>query len=76
MKEGKFGPMDPKIKTNNPKSLPTPYDIYKNLDEWHAIENAIADLVDNQDLVESTNRDYIVGYIIKCLDDKQLLSKK
>lgn len=74
MKEGKFGQMDPKIKTKNHKPPATPYYKYKQLKAWHVIEGAITDLVDNQDLKESTNRDYIIGYIIKCLDNKQLLS--
>jgi hypothetical protein len=32
------------------------------------VDKAINDLVDNQDLVEATQRDYIVGYICKKLE--------
>lgn len=38
---------------------------YKSTPLWTVIEKAIADLVDNQDLIEQTRREYIVGYICK-----------
>lgn len=61
-----------KIKT---KSEQDGYDQYKKFKLWKILEKAIEDLVKNQDLVEETDRFYIVGYIMKCIDKKNLLSK-
>jgi hypothetical protein len=49
----------------------TPYDDMKGTQNWRAIENAISDLVSNNDLVEQTSRDYIVGYICRKLTDQK-----
>ena len=43
---------------------------------WHAVETAIFDLVANGDLVERTNRKYIVGYVCKALNDGSEKSQK
>jgi hypothetical protein len=32
------------------------------------VDKAIADLVENQDIIENTRRDYIVGYFCKKLE--------
>jgi hypothetical protein len=57
------------------KSEPTnsPYEVYKGTAVWNAINKAIDDLVENDDLVEKTRRDYIVGFI--CLKLQEVLSK-
>jgi hypothetical protein len=44
-----------------------PYDLYKETKEWKIVEKAIQDLVENNDIAETTGRDYIVGYICKQL---------
>ena len=44
---------------------------YKHLEgrpEWKALDRAISNLVRNGDLVESTPRAYIVGYLLSRLD--------
>jgi hypothetical protein len=37
--------------------------LYRGTKVWRSIEKAIRDLVENRDIVETTPRDYIVGYI-------------
>ena len=44
-----------------------PYEIYEGTLLWKILENAISDLVKNTDIQETTRREYIVGYLIKCL---------
>jgi hypothetical protein len=46
-----------------------PYEKYENTAIWSTVDNAITDLVANNDLVETTARPYIVGSPIKCLTD-------
>ncbi len=41
--------------------------MYENTELWKALEKGIRDLVENQDLKEIENRDYIVGYLCKVL---------
>jgi hypothetical protein len=41
--------------------------MYRGTPAWKILDKAIADLVDNTDIVEQTRRDYIVGYICKKL---------
>lgn len=40
-----------------------PYKQYENTALWRAIDEALADLVDNGDLSEKTSRNHIVGYL-------------
>lgn len=44
-----------------------PYDQYKNLKAWKILEHTLGDLVENNDIKETTDRYYIVGYILKNL---------
>jgi len=44
-----------------------PYEKYKGSNCWRLVEKAIGDLVKNEDIKETTARDYIVGYICKTL---------
>ena len=54
--------------------MPTVYDEYKDTrGAWEVVNTAISDLVENRDLIEETNRYYIVGYIVKALSDADLL---
>lgn len=52
-----------------------PYEKYISWDAWKILDQAINDLEKNQDLDTKTNPEYIVGYLIKCLDQKGLLVK-
>ena len=38
---------------------------------WGAVEKAVADLVQNQDLFKDEYREYIVGYICKIIDRRK-----
>jgi len=44
-----------------------PYTELEKTRLWAAVESAIKDLVSNNDLVESTTRPYIVGYLCQKL---------
>ena len=48
------------------------YDRYKKLKFWKIIDDAINDLVENQDIKETADHYYIVGYIVKSLVKKRL----
>ncbi len=50
-----------------PKGQTHPYLAWERTPLWRAIEKAVADLVENQDLVEDEYREYIVGYICKTI---------
>ena len=40
-----------------------PYTRFEGTPLWRALERALDDLVTNRDLVETTRREYIVGYL-------------
>lgn len=42
-----------------------PYIEFEDTPLWNAIDEAIDDLVENQDLTETTHRSYVVGYLCK-----------
>jgi hypothetical protein len=65
--------MDPKTKTSNSYEHTSPYEKYEGTPVWKVVEKAISDLVDNDDIVETARRDYIVGFICKKL--QRLLPK-
>ncbi|MFA7237753.1 MAG: hypothetical protein WC058_12895 [Phycisphaeraceae bacterium] len=46
-----------------------PYKKYRESPLWKTVENAVADLVKNRDLTETTSRELIVGYITKQIVD-------
>jgi hypothetical protein len=48
-----------------PKGQAHPYLDWEGTPLWKAVEKAIADLVENQDLIENEYREYIVGYVCK-----------
>lgn len=50
----------------------TPYENYKSHALWKVIEKAIAELVGNQDMLEKTKRDYIVGYLVEKIVESQV----
>ncbi len=47
----------------------TPYDKYRTKPAWTVIEKALNELVDNQDIIFQTIPDYVIGYIVKKLEE-------
>ena len=54
---------------------PHPYQEHESHDAWLVLQEAVADLVDNDDLEELTHRDYIVGYLIDRLRRQGVLAE-
>jgi hypothetical protein len=52
-----------------------PYKKIQATKTWNVVDDAVEQLVKNKDLVETTARRYIVGFILKQLDDSELLKK-
>lgn len=52
-----------------------PYAQFKKLKAWKVVDRAIEDLVENQDMIETTVRKCIVGYILKRLSENELLTE-
>lgn len=46
---------------------PHPYKEFEKTELWKAVNKGIRDLVENQDLKEITQREYVVGYLCKVL---------
>jgi len=59
--------MNLKTRKARPEPSASPYETQKGTPVWRIVDNAINDLVKNKDLVETTHRDYIVGYICEKL---------
>jgi hypothetical protein len=47
----------------------TPYEKHRGTPLWGIVAKTVSDLVENGDIVETTHRDYIVGYICESLHD-------
>jgi hypothetical protein len=47
------------------------YKEFENTELWRSIDAAVQALIDNGDLVEHTERGYIVGYICKAVGGKR-----
>ena len=54
-----------------PKGHIHPYVAWQGTPLWRAVEKTVADLVENQDLVEKECREYIVGYVCKIIGRKE-----
>ena len=54
------------VKVGDPKYR-HPYMDYEGTPMWSWVSKGIRDLVNNQDLVEEEDRNYIVGYICKVI---------
>jgi hypothetical protein len=52
-----------------------PYERYREFQAWRVVEVAVARLVANGDLEEKTARKYLVGYIVKELEESGLLTE-
>lgn len=48
----------------------TPYEKYRGTRLWEETEKAIAALVENRDIAETTHRDFIVGYLCEALESQ------
>lgn len=46
-----------------------PYEYLRHSPYWATLEEGIEELVKNGDLRELTERDYVVGYLVKCLEE-------
>lgn len=64
---GNSGPTD--SRTPADFSFEHPYLKYEGSAMWTAIESGVIDLVNNGDLIERTNRKYIIGYLCKVLTE-------
>jgi|WetSurMetagenome_2_1015567.scaffolds.fasta_scaffold850975_1 hypothetical protein len=53
-----------------------PYVTYETDPLWPLIESGIGELVDNQDLIEQEDRNYIVGHLCKVISSGQQKAKK
>ncbi len=64
----KYGPEGRKTKTSKDSKVSShPYQQYMSSPMWNIVNAGIDDLVKNGDLIEQTNRNYIVGYLCKVL---------
>lgn len=68
--------MEKKIKTNDLKKQKTPYTKYKNTEEWLIIEYLLNELETNQDIELKTAPDYVIGYLVEKLRNKDLFQDK
>jgi hypothetical protein len=48
------------------------YEKFESTPLWDVISKAIDDLVENNDIEETTNREYIVGYLCKLISESKL----
>jgi hypothetical protein len=75
--ETKSGLVGQKTRINDRMDMESdhPYMKYQLFPEWEIVDQAISDLVNNNDLIEQTARPYITGHIIKSLEKRGLLTK-
>ena len=46
-----------------------PYEEFEGTPLWDSLAKAVCELVENDDILERTERVYIVGYLCKCVAD-------
>ena len=68
----KFDLMDQNTRTKNLK-LNTPYTDYRDTEEWVIIEYLLKELENNQDIELKTAPEYVIGYIVRELRNKDRL---
>lgn len=51
------------------KLMAHPYEIFEGTPLWDIVSKGINDLVDNSDIEETTQREYIVGYLCKLINE-------
>ena len=67
--------MEQKTKTRNLK-LNTPYTNYRDTEEWVIIEYLLKELESNQDIELKTAPEYVIGYLVEKLRNRDLLRKE
>ena len=70
----KFDLMDQNTKTKNLK-LNTPYADYHDTEEWIIIEYLLKELENNQDIELKTAPEYVIGYLVEKLRNRDLFIK-
>jgi hypothetical protein len=63
------------VTTKRSASRNHPYMEYEGTRLWQILERTLSELVDNQDLRETTRREYIVGYLAKQLTKAGLVGE-
>ena len=71
----KFDPMDRNTKTKNLKPN-TPYTDYQGTEEWVIIEYLLKELESNQDIELKTAPEYVIGYLVEKLRNRDLFKDK
>lgn len=51
---------------------PTPYIHYRNTEEWAIIARLLEELINNQDIELKTPSEYVIGYLVEKLRNKDL----
>ena len=67
--------MEQKTKTRNLK-LNTPYTQYQSTEEWIIIEYLLKELETNQDIELKTAPEYVIGYLVEKLRNRDLFAKE
>lgn len=67
--------MDQNTKARNLKAN-APYAQYQNTEEWVIIEYLLKELESNQDIELKTAPEYVIGYLVEKLRNKDLLKSK
>ena len=67
--------MDQNTKTKNLKPN-TPYTDYQDTEEWVIIEYLLKELESNQDIELKTAPEYVIGYLVEKLRNRDLLAKE
>lgn len=67
--------MEQKTKTKDLK-LNTPYTQYQSTEEWVIIEYLLKELENNQDIELKTAPEYVIGYLVEKLRNRDLLFKE
>ena len=62
----KFDLMDPNTETKNLN----PYSHYQNTEEWTIIAHLLEELITNQDIELKTAPNYVIGYLVEKLRNK------
>jgi len=52
-----------------------PYKQFENTPLWAVINKGIEDLIENEDIKETTRREYIVGYLWKLISELETENK-
>jgi len=67
--------MDQNTRTKNLK-LNTPYTDYRDTEEWVIIEYLLKELENNQDIELKTAPEYVIGYLVEKLRNRDLFAKE